>query len=66
MGRGISHKVPKDRIEFEHGLSLIGIIDFDALNIDYHSGYCPQYESCSIEFPKQYPEGIVVNPRPFD
>lgn len=66
MGRGVSHQVLRDRIEFEHGLVLLGVTDFDELTIDYHYGYCPKYESCSIEFPEEYPEGIVVNPRPFD
>ena len=65
MGRGISHKVHNDRIEFEHGLVLLGITDFDALDIDYHAGYCPK-GTCSIEFPAEYPEGIVTNPRPFN
>lgn len=56
MARGISNKVLKDRIEFEHGMVLIGITDFVALNIDYHSCYCPQHEPYFIEFSKQYPK----------
>jgi len=58
MGRGISHKVYEDRIEFEHGLVLLGVTDFDALDIDYHAGYCPS-GTCHIK------NGIVVNPKPF-
>lgn len=65
MGRGISHQVFNDRIEFEHGLVLLGITDFDALDIDYHAGYCPS-GTCSVAFPAEYPEGIVTNPRPFN
>ena len=58
MGRGISHKVYEDRIEFEHGLVLLGVTDFDALDIDYHAGYCAS-GTCHIK------NGIVVNPKPF-
>ena len=61
MGRGISNKVLKDRIEFEHGMVLIGITDFGALNIDYHSCYCPQHEPYFIEFSKQHTKWIVIN-----
>ena len=59
MGRGVSHQVFNDRIEFEHGLVLLGVTDFDALDIDYHAGYCPK-GTCQIQ------NGIVVNPKPFN
>ena len=59
MGWGISHQVFNDRFEFEHGLVLLGVTNFDALDIDQHYGYCPK-GICSIK------DGIVVNPKPFN